>query len=73
MNPVFVKIEKYKKAGTVIERVKKRLDDAKTVLRRLNEIRSQEERELHEWQQELAAIEKKIEYIEDALSKPEER
>ncbi len=71
--PVFVKVERYKRAVSVIGRVKNRLDDAKAVIKRLNELKSQEERELREWQAELENIEKKLAYIEGSLSRPEER
>ncbi|MBI2142370.1 hypothetical protein HYU15_02690 [Candidatus Woesearchaeota archaeon] len=71
--PVFVKVERYKRAAAVIDRVKKRLDDAKSVIKRLNELKFQEEHELKEWQAELENIGKKLSYIEGSLSRPDER
>ncbi|MBI3034171.1 hypothetical protein HYY72_03345 [Candidatus Woesearchaeota archaeon] len=68
--PVFVKVERYKKVQTAIDRVKKRLEDAKIVFKRINELKTEEEHELGAWQSELARIENKISNIQSALSKP---
>ncbi len=68
MNPIYIKVDKYKKIGTVIGRIKTSLDEAKTVLARLNELKDAEEHELNEWKAEIERITGKVTYIEETLS-----
>ncbi len=68
MNPIYIKIDRHKKVGTVIGRIKTSLEEAKTVLARLNELKDAEEHELTEWKAELERISSKVSYIEETLS-----
>ncbi len=65
--PVFVKVERYKRVNGVLERIRKRLDDAKAVLARIDELSAEEERELSAWKTEFSKIESRIHMVEDAL------
>ena len=68
--PVYVKVEKYKRVHMAISKIKKRVDDAKEVLKRIIELKAEEEHEINAWQQEFEKIESKVEFIENSLSKP---
>ncbi|MBI2133160.1 hypothetical protein HYU11_00600 [Candidatus Woesearchaeota archaeon] len=68
MNPVYIKVDRYKKIGGVIERIKVSLDEAKVVIARLDELKVEEEKELQQWKAELEKISSKVAYIEDSLA-----
>ena len=65
--PVFVKIDRYKKVKDVVDRMRKKLDEAKSTLTRINELKAEEEKELAAWQAEFARIESKIDFLSDNL------
>ncbi len=69
--PVFVKIEKYNEVNEAINRIKSKLDDAKSTLKKISELKAQENQEIKAWQEELNKMEQKIAFITDKLSKPE--
>lgn len=67
--PVYVKIKEYNEVLEVIELLLQKLDKAKNVMKKINELKNEEDTELELWQAELAEIEKKIEFIDDKLFK----
>ena len=69
MNPLFIKIDKYDKVHGIIAKVKTRLEDAKAVLQRIEELNEQEEKQLREWKSEISRIEGKIGFIDESFSK----
>ncbi|MBS3158136.1 hypothetical protein J4206_02525 [Candidatus Woesearchaeota archaeon] len=68
--PVFVKIDEYKEVLQVMELIKSKLEQAKTTLNKVNQIKTQEDNELAAWQQALAEVEKKVEFIDQKLLQP---
>jgi len=68
---VFVKIDEYKDALDVIGALKDKLQEAKSTLRKIEELKGKEDSELSSWSSSLDEIERKIEQIDDALSEPE--
>lgn len=69
--PIFVKIDKYKEVNEAINKVKSRLEEAKNTLKEISELKEQEDKEIKTWQEELDAMEQKIGFITQKLSKPE--
>jgi len=68
-NTVFVKIEDYKDILEVMSILKNKVEDAKSTLRKINELKNEEDAELELWSTGLEDVERKIEYI-DKLFEP---
>ena len=67
---VFVKIDRYREIYDVISQIKSKLDEAKQLLRKIKELKSQEDAELANWQNELETVEQKLSTITEAMAKP---
>lgn len=67
--PVYVKIKEYNEVLEVIELLNQKLEKAKSVMKKINELKNEEDTELELWQAELAEIEKRIDFIDDKLFK----
>lgn len=65
--PVFVKIEEYKEVLAVMDLIKSKLEQAKTTLNKINEIKLQEDTALEHWKQGLEEVEKKIAFVDQKL------
>ncbi len=68
---VFVKIDEYKGVLGIAGMIKNKLEEAKKTLGKINDLKSEEDSELESWSNTLNDIEKKIEFIDKALFKPE--
>ncbi len=69
--PVFVKIEDYKDVVDVVDLLKAKLDEAKEILGKINQLRNEEDAELNLWTNELEEIDKKVAQIDKLLFEPE--
>lgn len=69
--PVFVKIDEYKDVLDITGMVRNKLDEAKSTLGKINELKNQEDSELESWSKALNEIERKIDFIDKALFEPE--
>ena len=67
---VFVKIDRYREIYDVINQIKSKLEEAKQLLRKIKELKSQEDAELTSWQNELETVEQKLSTITKAMTKP---
>ena len=67
---VFVKIDRYREIYDVISQIKSKLDEAKQLLRKVKELKGQEDAELASWQSELETVEQKLSTITEAMTKP---
>jgi len=65
--PVFVKIDEYKNVLDIIQVLKGKVKDAKDILGKIHQLKSEEDSELEEWTAELDEIEKRIESIDKGL------
>lgn len=65
--PIFVKIGEYKNIVNVLDLIKNKLTDARNNLNKINEIKTQEDSELKEWETSLNETEKKVEEINKVL------
>lgn len=68
--PVYVKIDDYKEVIDIMELIKNKIDEAKTILNNIYEIKNQEDAELDEWNNEIDEVERKIEFIDKSLFEP---
>jgi phosphomevalonate kinase len=69
--PIFVKVEEYEEVLSIIDDVKQKIADAKKTLIKINDLKNEEDHQIETWQNSLEEVEKKIEYIDNSLSEPE--
>ena len=68
---VFVKIEDYKEVLEVLQLLQHKIRQAKAILRKIDELRSQEDAEIDEWKAQLDDVEKKVNAVDQSLLEPE--
>ncbi|MCP3683025.1 MAG: hypothetical protein GY861_10070 [bacterium] len=69
--PVFVKIDKYKKITQNLNSVRNKLEEAKRSLRKIEELKTNEDNELLTWKNELNKVEEKLVFVNSLMAKPE--
>ena len=69
--PVFVKVDDYKDVLDILDLVKNKVTDAKTLLHEINDLKNKEDVELQTWNNEINEIERSIEHIDQTLLEPE--
>ena len=67
---VFVKIDEYKDVLRTVGLIKDKLNEAKSTLAKVKELKDQEDSELGGWESKLSEIENKIEGIDHVLFEP---
>lgn len=70
--PLFTKVEDYKKVVDASNDMKMRLKECESILQRLNEIRLEADREHTRWKSELLDIYKKFSYVDKVISELEQ-
>ncbi len=65
--PVYVKVDHYKKVQIIMEKLEHKLSEAKETLKRINELKKSEDEEVSTWQGEIAKIESKMAYLNEAM------
>jgi len=69
--PVFVKIDEYNDVLNSMKMIRKKLEEAKETLLKVNDLKNEEDHQLEMWQNALDEIEKKIDFINHSLNEPE--
>lgn len=70
--PVFIKIEEYEEVLELVKIIRRKLEDAKGTLLKVNDLKNEEDHQLEMWQNALAEVEKKIDFVDQSLNEPEE-
>ena len=70
--PVFVKVEEYDSVLNLIKTIRKKLDETKETITKINDLKNEEDHQLEMWQNALAEIEKKVDFIDHSLNEPEQ-
>lgn len=70
--PVFIKVEEYSDVLELVNKIQKKLDEAKETLARINDLKNEEDHQLELWQNSLNEIEKKMVIINHSLSEPDQ-
>ena len=70
--PVFVKVNEYEDVLALVGTIKRKLEEAKQTLLKVNDLKNEEDHQLEMWQNSLAEIEKKIDFISHSLNEPEQ-
>ena len=68
--PVFIKIESYKEVLDIIDILKTKVENTKNLMEQLNEVRSDEEDEMVEWQRTINSVSDNINKIDKILFEP---
>lgn len=69
--PIFVKVDEYEEVLNLVKFIRKKIDESKGTLLKINELKNEEDHQLEIWQNNLAEVEKKIDFIEHSLNEPE--
>lgn len=70
--PVFVKVEEYNQVLELMQTIRRKLDEAKGTLARINELKNEEDHQVELWQNTLMEIEKKVDFMDHSLNEPEQ-
>mgnify|MGYP001616284194 FL=1 len=65
---VFIRIDRYKELSEVIRQIRSKLEDAKQALKKVKDLKSQEDAEFENWQTELTSVEQKLDEISGAMT-----
>jgi len=68
--PVFVKIDEYNKVIDILNEIKSEIEKAKKVIADVNKLRLEEDTELDLWQANVEDVERKIDFINHVMFKP---
>jgi len=69
---VFVKIDDYKDVLDVLDLIKGKVQEIRSTLESLNQLRKEEDNEMQQWYNMIGDIEKKIENIDKMMVEPEQ-
>lgn len=67
--PVFVKIDRYREVEETIRQIKAKIEEAMETIRRIQEMKAEEEHEIAAWTEEIRKVNEKIEMTEEALTR----
>lgn len=70
--PVFVKVDEYNTVLNLMKIIRKKLDEAKETLMKINDLKNEEDHQIELWQNTLGEVEKKIDFIDHSLNEPEQ-
>ena len=70
--PVFVKVDEYHDVLNLIKIIRKKMEEAKETLLKINDYKNEEDHQLEMWQNTLNEIEKKMDFIDHSLNEPEQ-
>lgn len=69
--PVFVKIDEYKSILDVLNAMKQRLAQAKSLLAHVKDLKQQEDQQLETWAHDLEDVEERVASVDKALGEPQ--
>ncbi len=69
--PTFVAVEDYKRIINDTNSIRSKLMDAETFVRRLSDLKNEEERAFEKWRTQLEDVEKKLNYVDQLIAKAE--
>ncbi len=69
--PVFVKVDEYNDVLNLLKLIHHKLEDAKSTLLKVHDLKNEEDHQIELWQNSLNEVEKKVDFLNHALSEPE--
>ena len=70
--PIFIKVEEYDDVLKLVKTVRTKIDEAKETLLKINDLKNEEDHQIETWQNALAEVEKKVDFIDHSLNEPEQ-
>ncbi len=67
----FIKVDKFDNVVSAMNVIKRKINDAKTTIERINSLKTEEDAAVQKWSSDLEAIEAKIANIESHLTQEE--
>lgn len=64
---VFVRINRYKEVESIINQIKTKMQEAKDIISKISQFKTEEENELSVWSDDIQKIEQQIEVVEKAM------
>ena len=65
--PIYVKIDQYKEVEDALAQIKAKVNEAKLTLKKINDLRDQEVKDLSEKESRIREIEEKIEVVKSSM------
>lgn len=65
--PLFIKLDTFEKAISSFNEIKLRVGEVETLLRNIRELKTQEDRELNDWENEIETIKARLEQIDHEI------
>ncbi len=65
--PVFVKINDYKEVLNVVDVMKQKLKETTQTLNKIKDLKSEEDKELQEWEKNVTEISRRLAFIDSAF------
>lgn len=69
--PVFVKVDEYKSIIDLLDAVRQKLNQARTLLARVNELKQQEDAQIEAWSRDMDDVEERLSSISKSLLEPQ--
>ncbi len=70
--PVFVKIEEYHEVLNLVKAIRRKLEEAKETLSKINDLKNEEDHQIELWRTALDEIEKKVDFVDHSFNEPEQ-
>ena len=70
--PVFVKVEDYEDVLNLIKTIRRKIDESKETLAKINDLKNEEDHQLEMWKSTLNEVEKKIDFISHTMHEPQQ-
>jgi len=69
--PVFVKLDEYKDLTDIVNLAREKIQQAKSILGKIQQLKAQEDSEFQAWENELTEMDAKLSDIDKRLMEPE--
>lgn len=69
--PIYVKIEEYRDVLDIMNMIKSKMNEARKILGKINDLKNEEDAELELWHTGLDEVERKVEFVDKTLFEPE--
>jgi tetrahydromethanopterin S-methyltransferase subunit G len=68
---VFVKVDEYKAIRELLDSIRQRLAQAKSLLARVNELKQKEDAQIESWARDLEDVEERLASVDKSLLEPQ--
>jgi len=70
--PLFIKVNEYEDVLRLVKAIRKKIDEAKETLSKINDLKNEEDHQIELWSNSLIELEKKVDFMDQSLSEPEQ-